>query len=257
MDIPATKDTVVDRNTGAGGDPKRAPPEHRRQAGDKTEDWLRQFPALNVLPEAVWLETKRIAKRIELPAGTVVIRSNDPCSNLLLVVSGAIRVYQRAASGREQVLFRTRGGEICILTLQTLLARTTYSAEAVTETDVRFVSIPAEHFFQLMSHSEAFRAFILSTLANRLSDMMHLVEQVTFKRLDLRLACLLGQHFAQQGPRLSITHQELAAELGSTREVVSRLLKDFERAGCLRLYRGKIEVLSPTVLDRLSNENPV
>ena len=114
--------------------------------------------------------------------------------------------------------------------------------------------IPAESFHRALSQSEGFRNLILSTLAQRLNGMMQLVERVTFQGLDLRLACLLGQHFRQRNiARLPITHQELAGELGTTREVISRLLKEFERMGCIKLYRGQIELVSPDALARLSH----
>ena len=108
-------------------------------------------------------------------------------------------------------------------------------------------------FQNAMAHSEAFRNFIMATLARRLSDVMRVVEQVTFQRLDLRLACLLGQLFERnKSAAISVTHEELARELGTSRVVISRLLKEFENMGCIRLGRSEIELLSPQALARLS-----
>jgi len=109
------------------------------------------------------------------------------------------------------------------------------------------------HFQNAMAHSEAFRTYIVATLARRLNDAMRLVEQVAFQRLDLRLACLLGQLFgSRNAASIEMTHQELANELGTTREVMSRMLKEFERMGCLRLGRGQIELLSPEALEQMA-----
>lgn len=215
--------------------------------------WLKIFPGLAAIQDEAWLDALRAAKEMVMPPGTVVIRRGDPCQNFLLVTRGTVRVYESSESGREIALYRTSGGDICILTLSNLLAGTNYAAEAVTENEVGVVMIPMPFFQNAMARSEAFRNFILATLARRLSDVMRVVEQVTFQRLDLRLACLLGQLFERnKSSTISMTHEELARELGTTRVVVSRLLKEFENMGCIRLGRGEIELLSPEALARLS-----
>lgn len=183
------------------------------------------------------------------------MRKGDPCENFLFLVHGTVRVYEITENGRDIVLYRGRAGEMCILTITNLLEETAYSANAVTEDEVRLVSIPMRYFQNALEHSPGFRTFIMSSLAQRLGHVMRLVEQVTFQRLDLRLACLLGQRFGQLSTsHVSVTHQKLASELGTTREVVSRLLKEFERMGCIRLYRGQIELVSKDALARLSGE---
>ncbi|MBI3545852.1 MAG: Crp/Fnr family transcriptional regulator [Gammaproteobacteria bacterium] len=218
--------------------------------------WETAFPTLNSITDPAWLDALQSAKEQTMPAKVVVIHKNDPCRSFLLVTQGIIRVYQSTEGGREHTLYRTQAGEICILTLQNLLAGTDYSAEAVTEEEVKVVSIPAEYFYRALSRSENFRNLILSTLAHRLNSMMQLIEQVTFQGLDLRLACMLGQLFGQRNAAsISVTHQDLAAALGTTREVISRLLKGFERMGCIKLRRGEIELLSPEALTRLTHNH--
>lgn len=223
--------------------------EQLRQKG-----WETSFPALNGITDPAWLDALHSAKEQTIPAKTVVIHKNDPCRSFLLITQGTIRIFQSTEGGREHTLYRTQAGEICILTLQNLLAGTNYSAEAVTEDEVKVVSIPAEYFYRALSRSESFRNLILSTLASRLNSLMQLIEQVTFQGLDLRLACMLGQLFGQRNTAsITVTHQDLAAALGTTREVISRLLKGFERMGCVKLRRGEIELLSPEALARLSH----
>ncbi len=218
------------------------------------KSWGTAFPALRDITDPVWQEALQSAKEQTIPPKTVVIRKNDPCQNFLLVTKGTIRVYQSTQAGREHILYRTHAGEICILTLQNLMAGTPYSAEAITEDEVGVIAIPADYFQRAMSQSEEFRNLILTTLSQRLNDMMQLVEQVTFQGLDLRLACMLGQLFGQRDSNaIQITHQELASALGTTREVISRLLKEFERMGCIRLRRAEIELLSPEALARLTH----
>lgn len=224
-------------------------------AGTTSLKWLSVSPGLAAIQDEAWRHALRAAEEMIIPPETVVIRRGDPCENFLLVTQGTIRVYESSTSGREIALYRTRGGDICILTLSNLLAGTHYAAEAMTEDDVGVVTIPMPLFQNAMAHSGAFRNFIIATLARRLHDVMRVVEQVTFQHLDLRLACMLGQLFERnQSAALSITHDELARELGTTRVVVSRLLKDFERMGCIRLQRGYIELLSSEALARLARD---
>lgn len=217
--------------------------------------WLLAYPALMVIRDKAWLQALHAAKEMAMPPGKVVIRRGDPCHHFLMVTQGTVRVYERSESGREIALYRTCAGEICILTLSTLLAGGEYAAEAVTENNVVAVIIPMRCFQNAMTQSEAFRNFILSTLARRLGDVMRVVEQVAFQHLDLRLACLLGQFFERnQSNILSMTHENLAHEMGTTRVVISRILKEFERMGCIRLHRNQIELLSPEALAQLSRD---
>ena len=223
--------------------------------GSTNPKWLSVFPALAMIQDEAWLEALRAAKEMTMPPGTVVIRRGDPCQNFLLVARGTVRVYESSESGREIALYRTGGGDICILTLSNLLAGTDYAAEAVTEDEVSAVMMPMPFFQNAMARSEAFRNFIMTTLVRRLSDVMRVVEQVAFQRLDLRLACLLGQLFERnKSSPISMTHDELAHELGTTRVVISRMLKEFERMGCVRLQRGQIELLSSEALARASRD---
>ncbi len=215
--------------------------------------WLSVFPELAAMRDEAWMQAVRAAKETTIPAGTVVIHRGDPCSSFILVVRGAMRVYESSENGREIALYRTGAGDICILTLSTLLTGTDYAAEARAENEMNAVMIPVPLFQNAMNQSEVFRNFIMYTLARRLSDVMRVVEQVAFRRLDVRLACLLGQLFERnKSAVISITHEELARELGTTRVVVSRTLKDFERVGCIRLRRGKIKLLSVEDLARLT-----
>lgn len=213
------------------------------------------FPALEAITDPAWLEALQAAKQVTVPASTIVMRAGDPCTSFLMVQRGRVRIYRFDDSGREIVLYRVGAGEICVMTLGNLAEGLDYTAEAMAEEEVSLLSIPLPNFQKAMAHSEAFRNLILSELTRRLLEVMRLVEQVAFQRLDLRLACLLGQLSGQRNTQcLEVTHQELACELGTSREVTSRLLKEFERMGCVRLGRGRIDILSPEALARLKRD---
>ncbi len=213
------------------------------------------FPALRAITDPAWLDALRVAKELVLPANTVVMRPGDPCTNFLMVMRGRVRIYRFDENGREIALYRVGAGEICVMTLGNLADGLDYSAEAKTEEEVSVLAIPLPYFQRAMAESEAFRNLILSELTRRLTEVMRLVEQVAFQKLDLRLACMLGQLSGQHNTQcLQITHLDVARELGTSREVASRLLKEFERRGCIRLQRGRIEILSPDALARLKRD---
>ena len=215
--------------------------------------WLLAFPKLVKIDDAAWLAARRAAKVFVIPPATIMMRQGETSQGFVLFSRGTTRVYERTENGREIALYRTRPGEMCLLTLINLLTDTTYSAEAVTEEELHVVSIPLENFRNALTHSDGFRQVLFATLAQRLSDLTHLVGRVAFQRLDLRLAHLLSQRFEEsKTTRVVVTHQKLAQDLGTTREVASRLLKELEHQGHIRLHRGAIELLSPEGLARLS-----
>lgn len=219
--------------------------------------WLSSFPKLAEIGDETWLAARRAAKQFVIPPETIMMRQGQSSQGFVLFAKGSTRVYERAENGREIALYRTQSGEMCLLTLINLLADTTYSAEAITEDELHVVSIPLDNFHKALAQSEGFRQVLCATLVQRLNDLIHLVGRVAFQRLDLRLAQLLNQQFVERhSPRLAVTHQKLAQELGTSREVASRLLKELEKRGYIRLHRGAIELLSAQDLARLSSGDP-
>lgn len=210
-------------------------------------------PALAQLsPEMQQATLNRVQTHV-LPAGMVVIGHGQPCPGLPLVLDGSIRVQMADASGNEIVLYRIGPDELCTLSVGCLISQRPFQAEAVAEASTRVAMLPPKLFDELMQASEPFRRYVLTSYGNRLADLMMLVEEVAFRRMDKRLAaCLLSR--ARDGV-LEVTHQALATELGTAREVISRLLKEFERSGMVRLERGRIELVAPDRLRQLSVTN--
>jgi CRP/FNR family transcriptional regulator len=200
---------------------------------------LARFPLFADLPAALLEELLAASQEIRVPAGTVLFDERQPCAGFPLVLEGDIRVTRAAPSGRGILLYRVAPGEGCILSGGCLLGNSAYSASGVAETDVVLLRIPPALFQKLMVESEPFRRFVFGMYGERLSEVMELVEAVAFQRLDARLAQLL----IRRGPVLHATHQSLADELGSVREIVSRLLRSFEDRGWVRLERERVTVL--------------
>ncbi|ABE38498.1 transcriptional regulator, Crp/Fnr family [Rhodopseudomonas palustris BisB5] len=204
-------------------------------------DWLQRFPALAGMPESERAPLTGGAMAMSLPAGATVFAPDQPCGAFILVTGGSVRVFQLDAEGNEIVLYRLGPGSICILTTLALLAADSYTAFAVTETPVEAVGLPALTFNDLMARSAQFRSFVFHAQAARMADLMAVIQNVAFASIDARLAARLLV-LADGNRGLSITHQQLAAEIGTAREVVSRHLKAFERRGWVSLGRGRVEL---------------
>ena len=213
--------------------------------------WLSAFPGLEQLEPAAKEKLRQHMRIIEAPVGAVGYREGSPCNGYVMRLAGRSRVQKISDNGREILLYRVGPGETCVLTTTCLLGRTHYPAETIIEEPVRDVLVPAPIFHQLMLESEVFRRFVLSNYGNLISDLIVLVDEVAFRRLEARLAKLLLEASADAAP-LNATHQQIAAELGSAREVVSRHLKEFERRGWLSLKRGHIEILQRPGLEKLA-----
>ena len=210
-------------------------------------DWLQGFPALAGMPEAERTPFAGAAMAMSLPAGATVYAPDQPCNMFILVCAGAVRVFQLDAEGNEIVLYRLGPGSICVLTTLALLASENYSAFAVTESPVEAIGLPAATFNDLMALSAQFRSFVFGSQAARMADLMAVIQNVAFELIDSRLAARLLA-LAANGRELSITHAQLAAEIGTAREVVSRHLKTFERRGWVSLGRGRVELRNATPL---------
>lgn len=213
---------------------------------------LQSFPALANLNDDAARAILCQAQAMEVPAGQVVFRPGDPCQAYLMVADGRVKVTGRSPSGREIVLYRIEGCGTCVLTTACLLSQERYPAEGMTETPVLAFALPQPLFQQALAISPELREFIFNAYGSRLSAMISLVQEVAFERIDLRLARFLVQQ-SEHRIEVHATHQQLATELGSAREVVSRQLKDFERRGWIQLGRGTIRVAAIDHLRRFAD----
>ena len=181
-----------------------------------------------------------------IPAGTFIMNESIKCSGVTLIVEGLVRIFKLSDDGREITLYRIGRGETCVLTVSCLLGTGTvpYPVSAITEHDTLMVVVPIDHFRHLFQNSDPVRQFVFSAMAAKFYAVLGLVENITFKRTNERLLDLLISKTGGGAYPLYATHESIASELGTAREVVSRLLKDFERDGMLELARGKITLKS-------------
>ena len=176
------------------------------------------------------------------PEGTNLYWEGDSCAQIVFLLAGEIRVYKAHPGGREITLYEIAPGETCILNASCILARTGYPANARTNSPVEALLLPAAAFTSLMETYPELRAFVFNLLGQRLTAVMTLLEEVVFNRMNERLGDYLLEKSADH--LLESTHQTIANDLGTSREVVSRLLKDMERSGKVTLSRNAIRLLS-------------
>lgn len=223
------------------------------QQGHKLHELLADYPELlDQADEHCWAMLES-AKLHAFDANTIMFNETMKCKQLMLVVEGTVRVFKDSDEGREMTLYRVAPGELCIHNLNNLVNGMPYAVVAQAETNVRGLVISRAEFHDAMSKSDGFRNYVLRSLTERLANMMNLVSGLAFDRLDLRIACWLQEQYERNcGRPIVITHCELAHELGTTREMVSRTLKDFEHKRCIKLSRGSIHLFCKSTLKLVS-----
>ncbi len=209
---------------------------------------LELYPMLGRLPAAQLEELQSSSAYVQVPAETVIFDENQACQGFPLLLSGSVRVIKAAANGRELRLYRVCPGESCILTSSCLMGHAKYQARGITETNTEMVTLAPAAFAKLLATHDPFRDYVFSLFSERLTDMMELVTAVAFQKLDQRLAALL---VSKPSP-IHTTHQALADELGSVREMVSRMLKQFAEQGWVKLGREQIDVTDVQALRKLT-----
>lgn len=206
------------------------------------------FPALaDATPSTLTRIVERGIHR-KVGAGAVLFDAHTPCGGFPFILSGTVKVLQRYPNGRELPLYRVHPGESCLLSGSCLLGHNDYTATGIAETEVELLILPPADFHALIASDEAFRRHVFNLFGERLATLLSLVEAVAYQKLDQRLAALL----LAKGDPVHATHQALADELGSVREIVSRLLRMFEDKGWVDLGRERVRIVDRVALTALA-----
>jgi CRP/FNR family transcriptional regulator, anaerobic regulatory protein len=205
------------------------------------------LPILKQAEAGLLHEFQQVATFMRIPKGQDVFIEGDRVDAIALLISGVVRVYKIGETGREITLYRFGNGESCILTANAILSQKNFPAVATVEKAAEAVMIPADAFRDWVRRYDLWREFVFDLLSERLSSVMAIVEEVAFHRMDARLASLLTER-GRSSDLIQTTHQEIAAELGSSREVISRILEDFAARGMIEVFRGSIKILDREVL---------
>ena len=201
------------------------------------------FPFLKDAGKDVRDEVLKHAQVTRIPKGTFIFFEGDECKHLALILSGTVRVYKPAESGREITLYRLGKGDSCILTTSCIFSRNPFPAIAAAEDDIEAIAVPSNVFRDWVNRFEVWRNYVFDLLSKRLSEIIATIEEVAFRRMDTRIAEFLVNHSLTDNNSIRTTHQDIAMELGTSREVVSRILKHFEYEKLISLGRGTIKIL--------------
>ncbi len=218
----------------------------------KPADWRKRYPQLASITDPAWITAAEQMYPITIPAGTHVYHPGDQCRNFVLLLEGNIRIYASSRYGREIVLYRMQPGEFCILTLVTLLRKQSYPANSVTENEVHAMIMERPVFDRVFNESPVFREYMIQDLSKRFLSVIEQLQELAFEPLEIRLADLLFKRFRDDNAlQITMTHSQVAQELGTSREVASRMLKELERRNVLKLKRGSIQINDWSSLHRL------
>jgi CRP/FNR family transcriptional regulator len=215
--------------------------------------WREAFPDLPDLDPEHQAQLLGAIKFNRLREGDIAYRVGQTCDNYVMCIEGRTRVFKTSESGREILLYQVGRGETCVLTTSCLMAGRGFPAESTAESDALLAVLPAPVFHSLLQHSLPFRQFVLNNYGDLLSSLITLVDEVAFSSLDLRLARRLLAEANGQDVVMK-THQQLAQDLGSVREVISRYLREWERMGWVRSSRGTIELIDRPALTSYGGE---
>jgi len=208
----------------------------------------RSIPFLQEADTQLLQEFQQQAFLARIPTGRDIFLEGDRVEALALLISGVVRVYNIGVTGREITLYRFGLGDSCILSANAIFNQQNFPAIATVEEEAEAVMIPSDAFKDWVDRHELWRNFIINLLSQRLSSLMTVIDEVAFQRMDTRIATFLYQRSGMENP-IRITHQEIADELGSSREVISRILEDFSRQGVIEQSRGTITVVDQQALE--------
>jgi CRP/FNR family transcriptional regulator len=212
--------------------------------------WQQKFPDLYNCGDIHLDKLITASKLITVAAKQRIIMPGSQCSDYLLVAEGRMRVQFLTKPGREVVLYHLNPGDDCVLTTSCLFANKEFPAEGISETDMTVIAISANVFHETLQMSEIFRRFVFSTFSRRLTEIISRMESLCSTSIEHQLISALLS-LGEESPYIVITHQELASEIGTVREVVSRQLKKLEINQLIELGRGKIELLDSEALKAL------
>ncbi|MCG8047341.1 MAG: Crp/Fnr family transcriptional regulator [Candidatus Thiodiazotropha endolucinida] len=218
------------------------------------DELIRQFHFLQCADADFVRHFFASTKIIHLPADEPICPQGMQCSHLALVIEGTARIYKIGENGREITLYRIGPGESCILTASCIMSQKPFPAFAVSEQPIQAVIISTSDVVRWSNSEQAWRDYLFRLISERLSDVISVVEEVAFRRVDRRLAGYLLQNTDNGSNRMQVTHQSIASDLGTSREVVSRILKDFEQQGLISITRGAITLEDRDHLNDKSTE---
>ena len=208
---------------------------------------FQHYPVLSQVTREILEPALANATTVKLTAGTPIFTELQPCGAFPFVLAGTIRVYKQSVQGRELSLYDVSPGDVCVVTAGCLLGDEPYNTAGMVKEDAELLMVPSGDFERLLA-AKVFREFVFGLISKRILGLMQLVEEVAFQKLDRRLASLL----LRRGVVMRVSHQGLADELGTVREMITRLLNSFADDGLIALGRERLEILDQPALRLLA-----
>jgi len=212
------------------------------------------FPVLKQIPEADRQTIFSAGHMVVLPNEQMLMKQNQECQFIPMVISGKLRIYKLSPNGREMTLYRIGAGETCLISIACQIKGDDFPAMAQVEGKTQLFMVPSIVCHNVLAKNLAWKDFIITSLYGHLTEVMETLEAVAFDRTDHRLILWLLGKTNDKNTAILCTHEEIAVELGTAREVVSRLLADLKNKGILSLGRGKIKVIDPAQLKSLAED---
>ncbi len=210
-------------------------------------DLLSRFDFYQKLHQDTRHELAKSSREADLEKGTHLFFDEDVCKNVALLLNGEIRVYKVSDSGREITLYHVEPGQTCMLNVASALSGRPVGAIAETIDDCRLILVPGFLLKEKTTSDPYLQNYIFDIISERLVSVMDLISEVVFHKVDMRLLQFLRAQFKDKDS-IRLTHEQIAAELGTAREVVSRLLQDIARKGAIQTGRGEIRILNRSLL---------
>ena len=212
------------------------------------------FPIWNKLTADQQQRLRDVTELQKIPSGTVVHDGSPECKGMVLVKSGQLRAYLLSEEGREVTICRFFEMDICLFSASCVMPNMMFDVFIEAEKDTEIWVIPACMYQNLMDESLPLSNYSHALITNHFSEVMWLMEQIMWKSFDKRLAgFLVEESRIEETTALKITHEKIAAHLGTAREVVTRMLRYFQSDGMVKLTRGTVELVDKKALQRLSD----
>jgi CRP/FNR family transcriptional regulator len=209
------------------------------------------FPVLKALPEKERHQIFALGQMVILPKEQMLMQQNQQCQFIPFVMSGILRIYKLSPNGREMTLYRIGPGETCLVSIACQIKGEDFPALAQVEEKAQLFMLPVGIYHEVLDHFLEWKDYLITSIYGHLTEIMQTLEAVAFDRTDFRLIHWLLQKSNENAGTIHCTHEAIAVELGSVREVISRLLGELKNKGAVTLGRGKIEILKPTLLKQM------
>ncbi|GAO44025.1 Crp/Fnr family transcriptional regulator [Flavihumibacter petaseus] len=207
-----------------------------------------RYPIRQIFPgleEGLYEELEQYADIKEIPAGTQMLRKGQTIRSTMLVLDGIVKLYQDDEEGNEFFMYDIEPGEACAVSMVCTYRQENSQVVAKALTDVVVLNIPIQYMDEWLGKYKSWHYFVIRTWRARYDELLRTINDIAFRNMDERLLSYIEKQVEKMGRQVKLTHQEIATDLNSSREVISRLMKKMEKNGWLISHRNSFEWTKP------------